>query len=123
MGRNRAHVGHQLFQLVLGAMGRKVRNLGFEAVDQVVGGIHDGGAEIINSGRIALHGPGKAAGFRIQAHAQHGVVLGGCGAQLVDEWHDPYCKRPPSMAFAQLTVPCGDCSYHRCPCLPCRENN
>ncbi len=87
MGCHSAHVLHQLFELVFGTVGGKVGDLGLEAVDQIMGGIDDGCTEVVDLGRIALHGTGKAAGFGVQTHAQHGVIARGRVAQHVDESH------------------------------------
>ncbi|KAF5293861.1 hypothetical protein FQA39_LY19373 [Lamprigera yunnana] len=54
---------------------------------QIVGGIHDCRAKVIDLAGIAPHLAGKAAGLRVEPHAQQGMVLGGGSAQLVDEWH------------------------------------
>ena len=70
-----AHVGHQLFELVFGAVGRKIGDLRLERLGNVGGGIDNGRAEIEDFAGIALPGSGEAAGFGVQPHAQQGVVL------------------------------------------------
>lgn len=87
MGRDGAHVGHELFQLLFGAVGREVGDLGLEGVHQIGRGLDDGGAEFVDFACIAAHGRRKAAGFGVQAHAQHGLVLGGGIAQHVEKGH------------------------------------
>ena len=87
MRRVGAHVLHQAFELVFGAVGGKVGDLWLEGTHQIGRGVHDGGAEVIDLVRIALHSRRKPRGLRVQAHAQQGVVLRRGVAQHVGEGH------------------------------------
>jgi hypothetical protein len=92
MGSHAAHVLHQAFELALGAVRGKVGDLGFEAADQVGGGIHDGGAKVVNLVGVAFAAVRKFGGFGVQAHAEHGAVLALGGAQHVEEGHGSILK-------------------------------
>ena len=81
--RNGAHVGHEFFQLVFGAVGREVGDLWLEGYHQVRRGIDDGSAEIKNLSRIALDGGGEFGRLGVQPDTQHRMVLALGSAQLV----------------------------------------
>jgi hypothetical protein len=76
-------VRHQALELVFGAVRRKVGNLGFETAHQIGCGIDNACAKVIDLAGIPLESRRKLGGFRVQAHAQQGVVLALGGAQHI----------------------------------------
>jgi len=86
-------VGHQLFQLVFGAVGGKVCDLRLEGHDQVGRRVNDGGTEIVDARRVVAPVVRETRGLGVQAHAQHGAVLVLCGTQHVGEVHAPDCRQ------------------------------
>ena len=87
MRRVAAHVLHQPFELVFGAVRGEVGNLRLEGTHQVRRGVHDGGAEVVDAVRVAAHALREARGFGVQADAEHGVVARGGVAQHVEKGH------------------------------------
>ena len=83
-----AYVRDQALELVFGAVGGEVGNLGLEGQHLVGGGVDDGCAEVKNALRVAAPMQREFGGIRIQAHAQERLVevlrvaqlLGKCGA-------------------------------------------
>ena len=76
---------HQALQLAFGAVGGEVGNLRFEGDHQIGHAVDDGGAKVVNLVGVTLELAGEFGGLRVQAHAQHGMVLAFCGAQHVEE--------------------------------------
>ena len=87
VGRRRLDVGHQPLELVFGAVGREVRDLGLERHGQIGGGVHDGGAEIEDPAGVAFQRTREARGIGVQAHTQQGTVLRFGALQHVGEGH------------------------------------
>ena len=94
--RGAAHVGDQALQLVFGAVGGEIGDLRLEGADQISRRIDDGGAKIVDFAGIAVQLAGKFGRFRVQADAQHGVVLALCGAQHVEKSHAAIVRSPPA---------------------------
>ncbi len=88
MGRGAAHVFHQLFQLVFGAVRGEVGDLRLEGDHQVGGGVDDGGAEVVDLAGVTLQAGRETRGFGVQPHAQHGAVAPLRLLQHLDEGHE-----------------------------------
>ena len=59
VGRGAAHVLHELFQLVFGAVGVEIGDLGFEGDDQIGCGVHNGGAKVVDFAGFAFNMGGE----------------------------------------------------------------
>ena len=84
-----AHVFHQALELVFGAVGCEIGDLGLERACQIGCGVDDGGAEVVDLVGVATHGVREAGRFRVQAHTQHRIVLRSSPTQHVSESHNP----------------------------------
>jgi hypothetical protein len=82
-------VRDQTLQLIFGAMGREIRDLGFEGHGQIGRGVDDGGAKVEDLAGVALPMARKFGGFWVQAHAEQGGVLALGALEHVKKGHAP----------------------------------